>query len=151
MGLTNNVQPYCRLAIITMQMMPKMSWPQRVAGDAKASDRMAVDAVVMCLPQEFCLLLAELDYTPICNPLTFRRRPQRLKRPVMGGLPRCGVNGPHNASGIARKLRFRSSQRGRVTRSQPARLKRSAFGSNRARQISAPGGSSQQKPTNAAE
>jgi hypothetical protein len=42
------------LAIITMQMMPKMSWPQRVAGDAKASDRMAVDAVVIfSSPQSF--------------------------------------------------------------------------------------------------
>src|ERR1700735_5669492 len=26
MGLTNRFQPYCRLAIITMQMMPMMSW-----------------------------------------------------------------------------------------------------------------------------
>src|SRR5438105_4504632 len=34
MGLTNRVQPYCRLAIITMQMMPKTSCPQRVASDA---------------------------------------------------------------------------------------------------------------------
>jgi hypothetical protein len=31
-----------------MQMMPKMSWPQRVAGEAMASERTAVDAVVMC-------------------------------------------------------------------------------------------------------
>jgi hypothetical protein len=31
-----------------------MSWPQRVAGDAKASDRMAVDAVVIfSSPQSF--------------------------------------------------------------------------------------------------
>ena len=66
--------------------MPKMSWPQRVAGDAKASDRMAVDAVVMFLPPLSSLLLAELDYTPIYNPLTFRRGPQRLKRPLMDGL-----------------------------------------------------------------
>ena len=29
-GLTNSVQPYCRLAIITMQMMPAMSCTQRV-------------------------------------------------------------------------------------------------------------------------
>ncbi len=28
-GPTNNVQPYCRLAIITMQMMPAMSCHQR--------------------------------------------------------------------------------------------------------------------------
>ena len=33
-GPTNSVQPYCRLAIITMQMMPKTSWPQRVAAEA---------------------------------------------------------------------------------------------------------------------
>src|SRR5215813_3945520 len=33
-GLTNSVQPYCRLAIITMQMMPKISCPQRVPSDA---------------------------------------------------------------------------------------------------------------------
>ena len=25
-GRTNNVHPYCRLAIITMQMMPATSW-----------------------------------------------------------------------------------------------------------------------------
>jgi len=30
-----------------MQMMPKMSWPQRLAGDASSSDRMVVDAVDM--------------------------------------------------------------------------------------------------------
>ena len=35
-GLTNSVQPYCRLAISTMQMMPKMSCAQRVAGVAAA-------------------------------------------------------------------------------------------------------------------
>jgi hypothetical protein len=28
-------------------MMPKMSWPQRVAGDARVSDRRVVDAVVI--------------------------------------------------------------------------------------------------------
>ena len=37
-GLTNSVQPYCRLAISTMQMMPTMSWPQRVDVVAAASD-----------------------------------------------------------------------------------------------------------------
>src|SRR3984957_12693158 len=30
-GLTNSVQPYCRLAIRTMQRMTKISWLQRVA------------------------------------------------------------------------------------------------------------------------
>src|SRR5580700_11710062 len=37
-GLTNNVQPYCRLAISTMQMMPTVSCAQRVAEEAAASD-----------------------------------------------------------------------------------------------------------------
>ena len=48
-GLTKSVQPYCRLAISTMQMMPKMSWPQRVAADADASDSMVVDVPVISL------------------------------------------------------------------------------------------------------
>src|ERR1700722_18281527 len=30
-GLTNSVQPYCRLAIITMQMMTIINWAQREA------------------------------------------------------------------------------------------------------------------------
>src|SRR6516165_7256207 len=34
--MTKRVQPYCRLAIITMQMMPKISWPQRVLSEASA-------------------------------------------------------------------------------------------------------------------
>jgi hypothetical protein len=33
-GLTNKVHPYCRFAIITMQMMQTNSFPQRVATDA---------------------------------------------------------------------------------------------------------------------
>ena len=33
-GLTNKVHPYCRFAIITMQMMQTNSFPQRVAADA---------------------------------------------------------------------------------------------------------------------
>src|SRR5260221_3606806 len=38
MGVTKSVQPYCRFAVITMQMMPNMSWPQRVASDARTVD-----------------------------------------------------------------------------------------------------------------
>src|SRR3984885_15919321 len=37
-GLTNSVQPYCRLAISTMQMMPTMSCAQRVLEKVAASD-----------------------------------------------------------------------------------------------------------------
>src|ERR1051326_6342362 len=32
MGSTKYVQPYCRLAIITMQMMPAINWIQRLTG-----------------------------------------------------------------------------------------------------------------------
>jgi len=40
-----------------MQMMPKMSWPQRVAGEARASDRTLVDAVVMfSFPANFVVI-----------------------------------------------------------------------------------------------
>src|ERR1700730_14618279 len=38
-GQTNSVQPYCRLAIITMQMMPATSCSQRIVGrEATAED-----------------------------------------------------------------------------------------------------------------
>ena len=35
-GLTNSVQPYCKLAISTMQMMQMISWVQRVSEAAAA-------------------------------------------------------------------------------------------------------------------
>ena len=44
--MTNSVQPYCRLSIITMQMMPKINWPQRVDSDAVARDEIASDVLV---------------------------------------------------------------------------------------------------------
>src|SRR5205807_907981 len=34
-GLTNRVQPYCRLAIITMQTTQKINWAQRVVSVTK--------------------------------------------------------------------------------------------------------------------
>src|ERR1700741_26433 len=49
-GPTNRVQPYCRLAIITMQMMPKISCPQRVASDAAARVSIVVAVVVDISP-----------------------------------------------------------------------------------------------------
>src|SRR5437870_13893253 len=47
-GLTNRVQPYCRLAIITMQTMPKTSCPQRIASDAsgRADAPAATDIII---------------------------------------------------------------------------------------------------------
>src|SRR6476660_5850715 len=58
-GLTNRVQPYCRLAIITMQMMPKTSCPQRVASDAVACSLCTFDeareAISEFLPVRFLL------------------------------------------------------------------------------------------------
>src|SRR6266699_7332620 len=59
-GLTNNVQPYCRLAIITMQMMPKTSWPQRVASDASGrADAPAATVIIGLL-----LIFQRHLYTP---------------------------------------------------------------------------------------
>ena len=46
-GLTNSVQPYCRLAIITMQMMAQMSCRQRVACAAEALDSTIVVVAAM--------------------------------------------------------------------------------------------------------
>ena len=37
-GVTKNVQPYCRLAIMHMQMMPNSSWNQRKFGGLLVSD-----------------------------------------------------------------------------------------------------------------
>src|SRR5262245_10381640 len=58
-GLTNRVQQYCRLAIITMQMMPKTSCPQRVASDAVACSVCTFDdareAIPGFLPVHFLL------------------------------------------------------------------------------------------------
>src|SRR4249920_296218 len=47
MGLTKSVHPYCKLAIITMQMMPKISCPQRVASDAAARDEIACVVLIV--------------------------------------------------------------------------------------------------------
>ena len=80
-GLTNSVQPYCRLAIITMQTMPQMRKPQRVAGVA-ISDRTIVDAVVMfSFPAKLVISLSKwLSAQLIIS--HFLRRAQRLKTHV---------------------------------------------------------------------
>jgi hypothetical protein len=47
-----------------------MSWPQRVAGEANASDRIVVEAVVMfSFPKTFLLVQPELsaEYTILCH------------------------------------------------------------------------------------
>src|ERR1700744_4166757 len=48
-GLTKSVQPYCRLAISTMQMMQTMSCVQRVVEEATAPDSSAAveEAVIV--------------------------------------------------------------------------------------------------------
>src|SRR5262249_51229853 len=55
----NRVQPYCRLAIITMQTRPKTSCPQRVASDAVACSVRTFDdareAIRESLPVHFLL------------------------------------------------------------------------------------------------
>src|SRR6266436_2363191 len=47
-GLMNSVQPYCRLAIITMQTMPRASWPHRVHTEVTAGT--LADVVMMLIP-----------------------------------------------------------------------------------------------------
>src|SRR5207253_4045449 len=42
-GLTNKVQPYCRLAIITMQTMPTSNWTKRTDVGATAAEVLAYD------------------------------------------------------------------------------------------------------------
>src|SRR5262245_52771833 len=39
MGIVKSVQPYWRLAIITMQMIPIISWLQRVASETRSAGR----------------------------------------------------------------------------------------------------------------
>src|SRR5262249_46195692 len=49
----NSVQPYCRLAIITMQTTPRASWPHRVHTEATAGT--LADVVVMLTPGRVCV------------------------------------------------------------------------------------------------
>src|SRR5436190_23129203 len=56
MSGTKKVQPYCRLAIITMQMTPTTSWLQRSAAEARGAAA-APDVVVIgiFLPASFII------------------------------------------------------------------------------------------------
>src|SRR6516162_3020093 len=54
-GLTNKVQPYCRLAIITMQTMPTTNWTKRTDGGAAAVEVPAYDILVF-LPRSGILM-----------------------------------------------------------------------------------------------
>src|SRR5215468_2230939 len=49
MGIVKSVQPYWRLAIITMQMMPMISWVQRVASETRSAGRSVCDMAVIGL------------------------------------------------------------------------------------------------------
>src|SRR5690349_16908534 len=42
-GFTNNVHPYCRFAIITMQTMPTNSWTNRTDTGGAAAEAVACD------------------------------------------------------------------------------------------------------------
>src|SRR5712691_1478749 len=79
MGLTNRVQPYCRFAIITMQMMPKISCPQRVASDAVA--RTSIVLVVVDISFLLLLLVARRHCVP-CLRSQPRRYSNKLSTPT---------------------------------------------------------------------
>src|SRR5438445_8261058 len=63
-GKTNSVQPYCKLAIITMQAMPKASCHQRNGEGRAATARASSD---MCLPFEALLAAMLEDQLPRAN------------------------------------------------------------------------------------
>jgi hypothetical protein len=46
-GLTKSVHPYCRLAIMTMQMTQDTNWVQRVDSDARA--RASIDGAIVVI------------------------------------------------------------------------------------------------------
>ena len=86
-GSMNRVQPYCRLAIITRQMMPKPSWPQRVHFEAAARAAEPSDATVISAPTHRRRperVAANHVNHQQCEPLLFRtslhRRVERLRR-----------------------------------------------------------------------
>src|SRR5438477_9684924 len=74
-GLTNSVQPYCRLAIITMQMMPKINWPQRVASDAVARDEIASVVLVVTVSSIPALLIEQYARRRASSLLLFMSAP----------------------------------------------------------------------------
>src|ERR1700730_13354111 len=53
MGSTNSVQPYCRLAIITMVKMPTTSWVHRLRTIPAAPGALAVATAIRTLPTSF--------------------------------------------------------------------------------------------------
>src|SRR5712691_5633336 len=101
MGLTNRVQPYCRFAIITMQMMPKISCPQRVASDAVARTSMVL--VVVDISFLLLLLVARRHCVPC-----LRSQPRRYSNKLSTLL--------HNLwSPRINKRGFRPPRSGRLT------------------------------------
>src|SRR5262249_13637341 len=62
-GLTISVQPYCRFAILTIQMMPKINWPQRVASAAVARDEIASVVLVVTVSSIPAVLIELSDET----------------------------------------------------------------------------------------
>src|SRR6266851_8725156 len=103
-GLTNKVQPYCRLAIITMQMMPKISCPQRVASEAMGRASAAPDVVAISVPLAFMVTagLARVAY----NILRMGRLPSSRARSSQAGarsLGRAGLPGDGLGEGKPRK------------------------------------------------
>jgi hypothetical protein len=58
------------LAIITMQMMPKINWPQRVASDAVARDEIASVVLVVTVSSIPAVLIERCDEasSPVAGP-----------------------------------------------------------------------------------
>src|ERR1700756_309102 len=110
-GLTKNVQPYCRLAIKIMQAIQTISCVQRVAGLATARVSAVVDAAVMGRPP-FLPLVADVsclgcgDFSVLSHFL----RVLHIPRGYWSQLLRCSAAPPEPFSGAILKnlVNFRS-------------------------------------------
>src|SRR5215471_14726078 len=75
-GIVKSVQPYWRLAIITMQMMPMISWVQRVASETRTAGRSVCEMAAMGeLPRARLGAADRSESSPRLNDRNFARVP----------------------------------------------------------------------------
>src|SRR2546425_784789 len=120
-ALPTEVQPYCRLAIITMQTMRKTSCPQRIASDASGrADAPAATDIIIGL-----LLFHRHLYAPYRGFARLHEQPRRLWLKNRYGSRVCRVNAHSMTTGAVwnrcrkigvRKASVRSSLQGFLVR-----------------------------------
>src|ERR1700722_19846253 len=82
-GSTNRFQPYCRLAIITMQTMPMINWVQRSWFSLSA----VAESFAICIPALFFLVARFLGIRLIASDATAIFSPFRLQKHTFGRRP----------------------------------------------------------------